>query len=72
MAILRMFKNSALELKSLRCITVTAMLIALNLVLKSVTIYLSEDLKLTFSYLALASIGMLFGPSVGFIAGIIT
>lgn len=72
MAILKMFKNSALELKSIRCITVTAMLIALNLVLKSVTIYLSEDLKLTFSYLALAAIGMLFGPSVSFIAGIVT
>lgn len=72
MAILRIFKNSALELKNIRCITVTAMLIALNLVLKSVTIYLSEDLKLTFSFLALAAIGMLFGPSVSFLAGIIT
>lgn len=72
MAILRIFKNSALELKNIRCITVTAMLIALNLVLKSVTIYLSEDLKLTFSFLALAAIGMLFGPSVSFMAGIIT
>jgi len=72
MAIFRMFKNSALELKSLRCLTVTAMLIALNLVLKSVTIYLSDDLKLTFSYLALAAIGMLFGPTVSFMAGIVT
>ena len=48
------------------------MLIALNLVLKSVTIYLSDDLKLTFSYLALAAIGMLFGPTVSFMAGIVT
>lgn len=72
MAIFRMFKKSALELKSLRCLTVTAMLIALNLVLKSVTIYLSDDLKLTFSYLALAAIGMLFGPTVSFMAGIVT
>lgn len=72
MAILRMFKNSALELKNVRCLTVTAMLIALNLVLKSVTVYLSEDLKLTFSFLALAAIGMLFGPTVSFMAGIIT
>ncbi len=72
MAILRMFKDSAAELKSVRCITVTAMLIALNLVLKSVAIYPSEDLKITFSYLALAAIGMLFGPSVSFLAGIVT
>lgn len=72
MAILKMFANSAKELKSLRCITVTAMLIALNLALKSVTIYITADLKISFSYLALATIGMLFGPTVGFIAGTIT
>ncbi len=72
MAILRMFKNSAMELKSLRCITVTAMLIALDLALKNVTVYLSEDTKISFAYLALASIGMLFGPTVGLLAGIVT
>ncbi len=72
MAILRMFRDSARELKSLRCLTVTAMLIALDLVLKETTVYLSEDTKITFAYLALASIGMLFGPTVGLLAGIVT
>ena len=72
MTIIRIFKKSALELKSVKCLTVTAMLIALNLVLKSVAIYPSEDLKITFSYLALAAIGMLFGPTVSFLAGIVT
>lgn len=72
MAILRMFKDSALELRKLRCITVTAMLIALNLALKSVTVYISDDLKISFSFLALAAIGMLFGPTVSFLSGIIT
>lgn len=72
MAFFRMFKDSALELKSLRCITVTAMMIALNLALKSVTIYVTDDLKISFSYLALATIGMLFGPTVGFFAGAVT
>lgn len=72
MAIFNMFKNSALELKKLRCLTVTAMLIALNLALKSVTIYISDDMKISFSFLALAAIGMLFGPTVGFMAGTVT
>ncbi len=72
MAIFRMFRDSALELKNLRCITVTAMLIALNLALKSVTIYVTDDLKISFSFLALAAIGMLFGPTVSFLSGAIT
>ena len=72
MAILRMFKDSALELKKLRCITVTAMLIALNLALKTATINITDDLKISFSFLALAAIGMLFGPTVSFLSGAVT
>lgn len=72
MAIFKMFKDSALELKKLRCLTVTAMMIALNLALKSVTVYVTDDLKISFSFLALATIGMLFGPTVGFFAGAVT
>ena len=72
MAFFKMFADSAKEFKSLRCITVTAMMIALNLALKSVTIYVTDDLKISFSYLALATIGMLFGPTVGFFAGAVT
>ncbi len=72
MAILRMFKDSALELKKLRCITVTAMLIALNLALKTATINVTDDLKISFSFLALAAIGMLFGPTVSFLSGAVT
>lgn len=66
------FKRSALELKNLRCLCVTAILIALDLVLKSVTINVSKDLKISFAFLALASIGMLFGPVVAFLAGTVT
>ncbi len=72
MAFFKMFADSAKELKTLRCITVTAMMIALNLALKSITIYVTDDLKISFSYLALATIGMLFGPTVGFFAGAVT
>ena len=66
------FRKSALELKNLRTLCVTAILIALDLVLKSVTIPISTDMKITFAFLALASIGMLFGPVVAFLAGTVT
>lgn len=66
------FKKSASELKNLRCLCVTAILIALDLVLKSVTINVTKDLKISFAFLALASIGMLFGPVVAFLAGTVT
>lgn len=66
------FKRSALELKSLRTLCVTAILIALDLVLKSVTINITKDLKISFAFLALASVGMLFGPAVAFLAGMVT
>lgn len=62
-----------MELKNLRTLCVTAILIALDLVLKStVTITVTKDLKISFAFLALASIGMLFGPVVAFLAGTVT
>lgn len=68
-----MFPRSLRELKSVKCISVTAMLIALNIALKIlVTIPLSANLIISFSFLALASIGMLYGPVVSLIAGFIT
>lgn len=67
-----LFTDSAKELKSVKCLTVTAMLIALAVVLKSIMIPIGETLKISFSFLSLASIGMLFGPVVAGISGIIT
>ena len=72
MSILGKFKSSALELKNIRCIVLTGILIALDIVLKMFSIKITADLKITFAYLALATIGMLFGPTVGFIAGAVT
>ena len=66
------FKRSAAELKNLRTLCVTAMLVALDLVLKSVTINVTKDMKITFAFVALASIGMLFGPVVSLLAGTVT
>lgn len=72
MSFFEKFGRSAYELKSLRCLTVTGILIALDLVLKLVSVKITDNLKITFAFLALATVGMLFGPTVGFIAGVIT
>ncbi len=72
MAFFSNFKKSAAELKSIRCIVVTAVLIALDLALKSVTIQVTNELKISFAFLALASVGMLYGPVVSLMAGVIT
>ena len=58
------FKRSAQELKSIRCLAVTAVLIALACILKTLTIQPLPTLKIGFSFIAIASIGMLYGPTV--------
>ncbi len=71
MKIFRMFRLSLEELKDLRCLTVTGMLIAVYAALEFVTIQPSESLKINFGFLAIAAIGVLYGPVVGtFGAGI--
>ena len=52
---------------------VTALLIALNLVLKFFLGWqVTDELKISFAFVALAAIGMLFGPTVGALAGVVT
>ena len=72
MSFFEKFGRSAYELKSIRCIIVTGILIALDLVLKIFSISISNDLKITFAYIALATIGTLYGPTVAFLAGSLT
>lgn len=68
-----LFKRSALELKKISCLTFTAMLIALDLAIKvATTMRASDSLHISFAFVALASVSMLYGPTVGFIAGMIT
>ncbi len=68
-----LFKRSALEFKSIRCLTFTAMLIALDLAIKlTTTVESSDALHISFAFVALASVSMLYGPTVGFAAGMIT
>jgi len=65
-----MFRASAKELKSPRCLTTTGILCALYIVLNAYAPQFSEILKVTIGFLALAVIGMLYGPVVAVIAAI--
>ena len=69
---MRMFKRSFNELKSVQCIAVTGVLVALYIVIKTyTTIDISPPiLRFNFAYIALAMIGMLYGPVVALIAAI--
>ena len=70
---LAIFSDSAKELTNLRCIVMTGMLIAVHVLLSIfVMIPIGENIKISFSFLALASIGMLFGLIPAAIAGGIT
>ena len=59
------FQESAAELKNVRCLSVTGLLIAIYAALEFVTIQPTETLKINFGFLAVAAIGMLYGPVVG-------
>lgn len=67
------FKKSALELKSLRNLSVISILIALDLVLKLfVNVSITDELKINFAFVAVAAIGMLYGPTAAGAACLIT
>jgi len=69
-----MFRRSAAELKNTQCLAVTGVLSALYIVLNAyVSLNLPSPLgplRITFGYLALAIIGMLYGPVVAVLAAI--
>ncbi len=72
--IVELFRSSARQLRTTRCLALTALFIALNVTLDltGLTLKLSPDLRIGFGYLCNASIGMLFGPVVGMLAGVAT
>ena len=57
-----MFKESAAELKNVRCITTTGLLVALYIILDMFSLKIGESIKINFDFIATATIGMLFGP----------
>ncbi len=67
------FLRSFRELGSVRNLCVISMLIALDIVIKlTINIQVNEFIKLSFAFVALSAVGMLYGPTVGFLAGLIT
>ncbi len=71
---INLFRSSARELKTTRCLALTALFIALNITfdLTGLTIRLSPQLRIGFGFLCNAAVGMLFGPVVGMLAGVCT
>lgn len=66
-----LFKDSAMELTGkgkITCIVMTALLIALSMSIEAFTIEIPFA-KINFAYIAIAAIGMLYGPTIGFFAG---
>ncbi len=65
----KQFADSFEELKNLRTIVVTALLIAIAVVLGFFSVQLTENLKIGFSFIANELTAMLFGPVDGGIMG---
>lgn len=71
--IMDLFHDSAKNFKDLRCLIITALFIALQIILDMFCrIQITQELRIDFAFLGAACIGMLYGPSVGIIAGIVS
>lgn len=64
------FKDSAAELKNIRCLTVTGILVAIFIILDMFSIRIGDFIKVNFAFVALASVGMLFGPVPAMLAAL--
>lgn len=64
-----LFVDSFHELRNLKTIAMTAMLLAIAVVLGFYTLQLTENIKMGFAFIANELTGMLFGPVVGSIMG---
>lgn len=66
-----MFRTSAKEFTNIRSLVITGLFIAVSAVLEMFSINVTAYLKINFAFLAIAVIGMLFGPTMGLAAGMI-
>lgn len=64
-----LFISSSKELRNVRCITLTAMMAALSIILGYLTVMPNPDIKIGFSFLPNNFVYYLFGPTVGAIYG---
>lgn len=67
---LSLFTDSARELKKVQTLTVAAMFMAVAIVLRSIAIPIGADIRITFSFLGVIVIAMLYGPVVAMIANL--
>ena len=70
--IAKQFTDSAKELKKLKTIVFTALLIAIGIVLGQFSIQITQSMKIGISFIATQLTAMLFGPVVGGIMGGVT
>lgn len=63
-----MFVKSAKEFSRIKCITITGVFIAISMIIEMFSIDL-QFVKINFAFIAIAVIGMLFGPVVSLFAG---
>ena len=64
------FKSSAAELKNVRCLTVTGIMVAVFILLDMCSIKVGDFIKINFSFTAISVVGMLFGPVPAVLASI--
>lgn len=64
-----LFKNSFDEMKNVRCLAITGIFITVSMIIEAFSIDFVL-FKINFAFIAIAVIGMLFGPTVGFVAGL--
>lgn len=70
---MNLFSRSVKELKKVRSLVTTAMLVALGVVLSAyATIRISADFQVSFGFLSSGIIAGLFGPVVNAVAGVVT
>jgi len=63
-----MFVKSAKEFRHIKCITLTGVFVAISMIIEMFSIDL-QFVKINFAFIAIAVIGMLFGPVVSMFAG---
>ena len=60
----KMFLDSAKNFKDLRAITTASMLLAMAIAIRTLSIEITPDLRLGFTFVPIAAIAMLYGPVV--------
>lgn len=69
MSILETMRESAKELKTVKGLTGSALLAAMNIILDFMRIVVSTTLEISFAFLALAVAGMFYGPVTAAVVG---